>query len=202
MAAFQGIELLGNFSGIFTFLFVFAVTYGVLQLTGLFKDSGKTLHPIIAVSLAVLVLFSQRIVRVIEYAAPWFVIFMISIMFIIIILKFLGVPDEAFEAFFARGKGAPRQQTTVIYWTLVIVGIIMALGISQEFGQDAGPYLGDQENVSTTTQLGGTTIVTGDTGTGDFQQNFGATIFHPKVLGAVIILIFASFAIRQIAKVD
>ena len=36
-------------------------------------------------------------------------------------------------------------------------------------------------------------------GTGDFQTNLGATIFHPKVLGMVVILLIASFAIRMLA---
>lgn len=206
MATFEGFELLGNFSKIFTFLFVFAVTYGVLELTNLFKNNKKTLNPLISISLAVMVLFSEGISGIIEFTAPWFVILMISLVFIGLFLRFLGIESEQFTAFF-RSDSSDR--STIIYWVLVLVGVIVLLGVGQEYGQSVGPYLDDQSNntvsdsgtgSTSTTKIGDTTVTTGDTATGDFSTNLGATIFHPKIIGAIIILIFASFTVRQIAK--
>jgi hypothetical protein len=189
MAIFPGLDLLSNFAGIFTLLFAFAVIYGILNVVNLFGDKSKTLNPLIAISGSLLLLLSNRFVGVVEAVAPWFVIMAFMLFFMLLLLRFAGVEESAITNFFKTG----RQRQTVIYTILISVLLLMLYGVSQEFGQDVGPYLGS-DNTSSVAQS--TAVVSDETGTDNFQQNFGATIFHPKVLGLVAILLIGSFAIR------
>ncbi len=192
MAVFPGLDLLNNFSGIFTLLFSFSVIYGILSAINIFGDKSKTLNPIIALSGAFLLLKSDRFVGVIETTAPWFVIIVFMLFFTLLLLRFAGVEESAITNFFKTGK----QRQTAIYTILITVLLIMLYGVSSEFGQDVGPYLGSGNETATQA------VVPGETGTDNFQQNFGATIFHPKVLGLIAILMIGSFAIRYMVVVE
>ncbi|MFP4656746.1 MAG: hypothetical protein ACLFNK_04170, partial [Candidatus Woesearchaeota archaeon] len=66
MPTVEGFELLSNFAGIFTFLFTFAVVYGVLSVTNLFGEkTGKAVNPIIALAMAMMASFSSMFIRIV-----------------------------------------------------------------------------------------------------------------------------------------
>ncbi|MFW6230856.1 MAG: hypothetical protein ACOC32_02420, partial [Nanoarchaeota archaeon] len=140
MATFQGMELLSNFAAIFTFLFMFAVTYGVLSMTQMFGEkNNKTLNPIIAFAVSILAAFTPSFVGIMMRISPMFVMAVMIAFFILIILRFLGVPQQTIEDFF---KGDNKQKQSVIYWVIIVVILIVTLGISLEVGEEVGPYLG------------------------------------------------------------
>lgn len=200
MATFQGFELISNFSGIFAFLFTFSVTYGVLSVTNIFGEkNGKTLNPIVAVSISMLAAFSSTFVGIISMISPWFIIMMISFFFVILFLKFLGLNDSMLTDFF---KGSAKEKRTVIYWIIVAVSVIIVMGISLQIGDEIGPYVGGgQSNVSSgqpNLDVPASNGVSGDS----FAENLGAALFHPNVVGAFFIMLFASLAIRQLSQAD
>ena len=72
---FEGFEFMSNFSVVFTFLFVYALVYGILLTTNPFKDEGKkNLYAIIAFTASILVLFSGTVTNVVSFMAPWFIL--------------------------------------------------------------------------------------------------------------------------------
>ena len=199
MATFQGFELLSNFSGIFTFLFTFSVVYGVLAVTNLFGDkNGKTLNPVLAVSISVLASFSSSFVGIVSSISPWLITLLIAIFFVMLFLKFLGLSDSTISSFFS---GSAKEKKTLIYWIIVAVAVIVVLAISLQVGDEVGPYVGGGESNVSGSVPSSPSGESAPTGSGDsFAENLGATLFHPNVVGAFLIMLFASLAIRQLSQ--
>ena len=192
MPTVEGFELLSNFAGIFTFLFTFAVVYGVLSVTNIFGDkTGKTVNPIIAFAMAMLASFSTMFIRIISTLSPWLIVAIVSVFFIMLLLRFLGVEEDVITGFF---KSDSQDKKTVIYWAIVLVIIVVTLVISIEIGDEVGPYVGDGTAGNHTGE-----IPDGDVPGGAFAENLGAALFHPKVIGSFLIMLFASLAIRQLS---
>ena len=193
MATVESFELLSNFAGIFTFLFTFAVIYGVLSITNLFGDkTGKSINPIIAFAMAMLASFSGMFVNIITTLSPWLIIAIITVFFIMLLLRFLGVEEEVITGFF---KGDAEQKTTVIYWAIIIIVIVVTMVISIEIGDEVGPYVGGEGGSNQTGDIPQENVPGGA-----FAENLGAALFHPKVIGSFVIMLFASLAIRQLAR--
>lgn len=178
------ISLLEGFSVIFIMLFVAVVVYAILQSTKSF-GSNKGIHVLIAIIIAIMTLFVPKITEVIKLIAPWFVLLFIFIMFVLIAFKMLGVTDEGIA-------GVLKKRIDVTYWIIVLSVIILLGGIGKVFftGVPGQPSNGDGAiNAS-----GGGPI--GETGEGAFW----ATLFHPKVLGMVFVLLIAVFTMMLITQ--
>ena len=77
---------------------------------------------------------------------------------------------------------------------ILVIGIIIFVGaIGSVYGSSLLPYSG--ANATLSANAGNTT-----TSTGDFNTNVGRTIFHPKVIGMVFILIVGTFTIQLLAR--
>ncbi|MFP4117856.1 MAG: hypothetical protein ACLFTR_02940 [Candidatus Woesearchaeota archaeon] len=195
MPTVEGFELLSNFAGIFTFLFTFAVVYGVLSVTNLFGEkTGKAVNPIIALAMAMMASFSSMFIRIVAALSPWLIVAIIAIFFILLFLRFLGLEQSTISDFFS---GTASEKRTVIYWTISIVVIVVALVVSIEIGDEVGPYVKEDGQSDT----GDTGDAPPDDVSGDsFAENLGAALFHPKVIGSFLIMLFASLSIRQLAN--
>ncbi len=192
MPTVEGFELLSNFAGIFTFLFTFAVIYGVLSVTNLFGDkTGKTVNPIIAFAMAIMASFSPMFIRIIATLSPWLILTIVTVFFIMLLLRFLGVEENVITDFF---KSDSSEKKTVIYWAIVMMIGVVALVVSIEIGDMVGPYVGGEVN-----HTAGEVPPDADVPGGPFVENLGATLFHPKVIGSFLIMLFASLAIRQLS---
>ncbi|MEM2139358.1 MAG: hypothetical protein QXM96_04370, partial [Candidatus Woesearchaeota archaeon] len=170
MASLLDLSLLNYFSNIFVILFVFAATYAVLMFKNPFQiDKEKMyINAFIAVTLAVLMIFSQDAIDIIKSTVPWYIVMMIGLLFVIII-------TSSFNA------SVPETVTKSLgTYILVIAIIILLINVANKLGQQAGPYLNgnaDPDNVIANGE--------GDVASGSFTQNFGATLFHPKVLAMI-----------------
>ena len=197
MATFLDITLLEQFSSIVAFLFVFTVVYMIFQGTKLFTEN-KGLHAIIAFCIGLFVLFSSAARNIITVMSPWFVLMFIIIMFVLVGVKMLGISDKDITSAIMK-----KEYNYVIYFIVAFAVIIVMYALSQSFGQTAGPYLGSSIDNNATINTGQTVQGNGTgTATGDFNKNMAATIFHPKVLGLIFLLMVASFTIRLLAKSD
>jgi hypothetical protein len=185
MATFLDITLLGHFSVIFTFLLIFVIMYGIFEFGKILGDN-KGIHSIMALSIALLLLVYKPALDVINTSIPWFVVMFIIILFILISFSLFGQTQAGFGELLKSNK---RIGTTIVAVSIVIV----LYSMSQVFGQS---MLGQQPTTNTTTATG----ESGSTSSGSFNQNLSATLFHPKVLGLLVILLIATFTIMVLAR--
>jgi hypothetical protein len=83
MATLLDASLLNGFSAIFAFILVFAMLYGLITFTKVFKLSNG-LASLVAFCLAILTVMSPTVVKVIKVITPWYVLFMFILLLIII----------------------------------------------------------------------------------------------------------------------
>jgi hypothetical protein len=77
------------FLPIFSFLLIFIVVYAVLKKTGVLGDNnGVSLF--ISLILASFFIVNAKMVEFVEFNSSWFVVFLLCIVFIMLILGFLG----------------------------------------------------------------------------------------------------------------
>jgi hypothetical protein len=186
MATFLDVTLLGHFSVIFTFLLVFVIMYGILEFGKILGDN-KGIHSIMALCVAFLLLVYKPALDIITIAIPWFVIMFIIILFILINFALF---NQSHEGFAEMLKGRGRIGT----WIVAVSIIIVIYAMSQVFGQNVGPYLGSEANVTTVNGE------PGSTSTGSFNDNLGATFFHPKILGLIAMLLIGTFTVAFLAR--
>ncbi|MBR9676259.1 hypothetical protein GOV05_04580 [Candidatus Woesearchaeota archaeon] len=199
MSSFLDIQILGYFSKIFVFVLIFVLIYAVLSLTKLLGGKNN-LDAIVALTVAFIVIFNQGFVDLVEFMIPWFVLMAIVILLILMNYKLFGGEGDVVSMLVGAGR-----HKTVVYWIITLSVIIVLMALSSNYGQTVGPYLdGETRNASTPLEhvsgLGDAARGTGDVGTGDFQTNLGATLFHPRMLGMVLILLIASFTMLLLAR--
>ena len=134
---------------------------------------NKGVNLTIAFTVALLVLINVKITRVITAFIPWVFGFFILLLFIYVLFMFFGV-DEKFLS------GLIKNETTIWVPVLSIIVIMFLFALTVVFG----PFL------QVTDQPG-------------FWETVKRTVFHPRVLGAIFIIIVASSLIRvfEIGKI-
>lgn len=186
MATFLDISILGNFIGIFTFLLVFVIVYGMLELFKIFGDGHKGLHAIIALAVAFIVIFSKGVVAVIQTFTPWFTILILVIFFILFAVRMFGATDKDIHNELTSG-------TTITTWIIIFTVVILLFSLGAGFGQESLTQGGGGKVTQTNTTINATGD-SGSTATGNFNQNLYNTLFHPKVLGLILIMLLAVIA--------
>ena len=183
-------ELLQYFSPFFVFLFLFAVTYAILQWGKIFGET-PSIHIIISLVIAFFGgIFSEPIRQLVEYIIPWFVFLIVLFMLVLMLFKMFGVSDDSITTA-AKSPG--------VYWTLLVVVLVIVLGgLSNVFGEDT------LELTSGTNTTAGSSDEASEgsksTDTGDIGENIGATFFHPKVLGMILILLITAVGARMLTS--
>jgi hypothetical protein len=197
MATFLDIGLAQHFSVVFTVLLVFVLIFAVLEKTKMFGEK-KGIHSLIALCIALMMLFVPGIIQVVAIMAPWFVLIFLLIIFFYMLLLAFGVSWDKIMGYTMKEWDTP-------HWFLLIIGLVIFIGaLGAVYGGAMLPYSQDKaaaassEGVSSASSAAsaeqGTT-----TDTGDFNQNVGRVIFHPKTLGIVFLLMVGSLAIRLLA---
>ena len=192
MATFLDIGILENFSIIFVFILVFIVLYGLLEYTKPMGGDRRGLHAWIALALALIVIVIKPALFMINFMTPWFVVLFIFIFFGLLAARMFGASEKD-SASLIHNRGA---RTFII----AVSAIILIVGISFTFGQG---MLEKGAGVDGPVDNGDVDIVGGEqesTQTNDFSQNVVNTIFHPKVLGLVLILLIGMFALLFLTR--
>tara|TARA_Y100000034_G_scaffold135665_1_gene208530 strand:+ start:2143 stop:2673 length:531 start_codon:yes stop_codon:yes gene_type:complete len=171
MATLLDLTLLRGLAPLFTFLFILVISYAVLDK---FKLLGNHFAPkaIASFSVAMIFIFSTRMLNIINLATPWFILMIIFGFFIVAMLMFLGVKQESVAK--AVGGG------TVVWVVLIISLIMFVIVIIQAFQEVESPYNEDEERTRTSEGL--------------------SALVHPRLLGALFLLVMSTFAIMFISQ--
>ena len=186
------VGFLSYFSPVFIWVLIFTLTYAMMQFTKFLGDN-KIIHAGIGLIIATVFLFSTSAATVVMFIAPWFTVLFIFAVFLLMAYKLFGATDDQI-------KSALANQSSIQYTILALGIIILLFGLGAGFGQDLLSYTSDSTSLSSATE-GVSEAGTGSTATSSFQQNLVATLFNPKVLGMVLILVIGAFTIRGMTGV-
>ena len=192
MASIIDLSLLQNFQLIFTWLFVFATVYAILQFAKIAGDN-KGLHSLMAFSIAMLAAVSGSIMKVVNGMIPWFILVIVFGMFMLMITRFLGFGDLSVAQMLGGDKMTP--------WWIFFIGIaILISALGGVYGQSTLELTTGQQNVTGTDYSGtpptdGSTQQTGST----FNKQLTDALFHPKVLAFISLILIASFTLRMMS---
>lgn len=178
MASLLDISLLGNFSDVFIILFIFVAIYAVLLFRGPF-GGNKGLNALIAFAVSMIMAFSGPALKIVADTVPWAVLLLVVLMVTLLASKSVGVD---LPISLTKNLGT---------WILVIMVIVFVINVSMQLGQTAGPYLSNGSINPDYVEANGE----GDVASGSYAQNFGATLFHPKVLAMLLVLIIGLFSV-------
>jgi len=171
MATLLDLSILNYLSPLFTFLFILVLSYAILDK---FKLLGENLAPkmIASFSIAMIFMFSTRMVKVINTATPWFILLAFFGFFLIAILMFMGVKEESISKTVSGGG--------VVYALLIVSLLIFVIIIVGAFQDVSSPYK-DQDDKSRT------------------SEGLKALV-HPRLLGALFLLLMTVYATMFISQ--
>lgn len=172
MATPLDITLLKQFEGVFPFILVLVLSYVVLLRLDWFKDK-PLFAALLSLVLSILTLFSDIAMRTINLMAPWIVLLILFMTFVMFTYMVLGFSQKDITEHIKGGEFATG---TFVIAILILIGIgSLMFVVSEEYDLEAIK----EGNVS-------------GTGPAEFWQ----TIFHPKVLGLALVLLIAFFTVR------
>ncbi|MBW3001944.1 hypothetical protein KY338_02150 [Candidatus Woesearchaeota archaeon] len=184
MATPLDIGLLQKFDVIFPFLLVLVLGYVVLTRISWFKENQGICF-IISFALAVLAMFNTVVVKTINMMAPWFVLLFVFMLLVFMAYVAFGIKEETILETVTSGEYGKDFG----YWILAIVLIIGLGSLSTVISEEKGfTPLTTGENATYSPE-----------GAGTEEAGFWETLFHPKVLGLVLILLIALFTIQRLA---
>ncbi len=189
MATFLDLGLFQHIIVVFPFLLVFVGSYAVLNKVNVL-GADKGLNAIIAFAVASMFLFVQDATTLLTVITPWFILMLFVLFFVLLIFQFMGVKEETItKKVMDADWGAP-------HWIIVsVILIIVIAGAGQVFGPRLAGLPGEQQ-IGTQITDGGEVVSGGQTGT--FSGRVNDILFHPKVVGMVLMLLIVTFTIRTL----
>lgn len=183
MANLIDVEFLNNFSEVFVFLLIFSLVYGVLSKVNFFKlgDKGKGLNAILAIAIALLTLVSTSIRAVIGTMVPWFFVLFLFFFLMLISTMIFGTKGETLEELVKQ----PKVHTWIIIFGVIILLFSLGAGFGETLENEASNGRVDASIDSDSTSTGIDDELSTDTG--NYESNLVRTLFHPKVLGLMLI---------------
>ena len=170
--------ILQLFDFIFPVLLVWTFVFALLQKT---EVVGKSMgiNATIASAASLTILFSRVAIDLINFIIPWFAIAIIFFVLMVLLFMIMGAKD------------IKAYQQTNVQWILIAVGILIVVA---GFGKVLGQSLLEQ-SAQTEAVAEGQDAVAGN----DFQQNIYATLFHPKILGLLVVFAIVVFAVALLS---
>lgn len=178
MATVLDFGMLEYFSFIFPVILIFALVYALLHKTQ-FLGKSPAINAIVAIVIAFLMLLSDKAIELVNFVIPWFAVGIVFLILLIMILQMFGVKETHLFSII---------KDKAVYWTLLGVSVVILIAA---FGSVFGQDLADAANQQ---QRNETSVGERSTASGDFEQDMWAILFHPKVLGLIILFTIAVFA--------
>ncbi|HLD72017.1 MAG TPA: hypothetical protein VJA23_00380 [Candidatus Nanoarchaeia archaeon] len=178
MATLFDVGLIQTFDVVFPVLLVFALVFALLQKTKAIGESVGV-NAIIAVAAAFMVLMSDTLVQMINFMVPWFVVAIIFFVLLILIFQIFGTKEADLTK---------AVKDKAVYWSIIGIAIVILLAAF-------GNVLGQSFTEQAFQEEGNLTASDGSVASSSFEGSLNATLFHPKVLGLIIIFAIAIFAV-------
>ncbi len=180
MATLLDFGLLQQFSGLFPILLVFFIAYGFFIKFKLFEGSRVTAI-IVCVLLALVMGLTPVANRAIQLMAPYYVLLIILLFFMILSMMMLGVSDKDVSSYVLD----PKKKGAWVGWTVGTLALVIGLVGFGKAMAEAGYIPG----------LGGIP----PEGVSEQESIFFSIIFHPKVMGMILVLAIVIFTINRLA---
>ena len=171
-----------EFQGVFAFLFILVAAYAILGSTEFMKERKFPLA-VISFLLAMMALSSNIAIKTINLMAPWFVLFMIFILILMLGFMTLGVKQGDIKTFLEGGEYA------VGIWMLVIIVLIGVGSLAVVWTEETGG-LEELRGFNESKYKAGEYPV----------ETFWQTVFHPNMLGFVLVLVIAVFTLKYMTE--
>ncbi len=185
MATILDVSLLQSFDIVFIPLLVFAIVFAILQKTKALTN-GIGINSLVAAVIAFLILLSETATQLISFMIPWFTVVLVFIILLLLTFQVFGAKE-------ADILSAVKADKTIIWAIIGVALVIVIAGFGTVLGQTVGPYLGEGSNATTVSGASGVS-------TPDFQTNVMATLFHPKILGLMVIFIIIIMAVLLLTQ--
>jgi len=217
MASFIDLGFLHGLAPVLIFLFSFAILYALLGGIKILGDN-KSIHAIIALVVAIFVAISIDVSTIIVSIIPWF--FLIMVFLVLIILGFGAMGGG--KADLLDTLGTTSSPGGILKWALIVIALIIILSaIANQFGQSQLELTNEKAKTSTTANVdsNGNKIVLGQTAigvkninsvgrnngdlstdTGDYQDNFANTMYHPRMLGFILIILIGTLTVALLTQ--
>lgn len=179
MASLIDMGILNYFAPVFVFLLIYGIIFALLTKVKFFGDNKGT-NALISFAIAFLFVLTPELLDVVKIITPWFTILMIFVLLLVLLFLFVGVKETDVAAAF---------KDKALFWVLIIVGLaIMMYALTQVYGVQINQiYAGENATID------------GAEGASGLNQEIGKLVFHPRVLGALLLLFIAAQAVRFIA---
>ncbi len=172
MATILDIGLLNYFAPAFAFILVLIIIWAILEKTKLF-GANKAVHWIISLCMATMVVLVPGLTDVIQIITPWFVVLFIFLTLLILIFLFMGVKGDTIAGVFGKNQ--------FIIWVVVLVSLgIVGYAMVQVYGDAINNLTSPEDEDNLNAQL-------------------GQILFHPKIMGMVLILGIAGLIVRFVS---
>ena len=181
MATLLDTGLLEFLLPLFAFLFIFVVIYALLSKTELLGKNQVPLNFLAAICIAAVSIFAGNLVKLISSVTPWIVFMIIILALVFGMYRFIGNPGGDKEVWGTFGG------PTVIS---VIIIFIVLIGLISVFESDITPFSQTQDTIGPDGK-----VIPGKT----VKNEVIATLTHPRLLGALFILVVSAFTIKLLA---
>lgn len=152
------------------FIFIFSILYALLSKMELFSEH-KFVHVAIAFASAILIIFIPETKELINFMTPWFIIFLILIVFMMLAVMTLGIKGTEISDWL---KNVSPGTTTFV---VIIVAVIFLFALYHVYGPVLTPAAAGEAGLWAMITRG---------------------ILQPKVLGVIFLLIMASVIVKTI----
>jgi hypothetical protein len=167
MATLLDTGLLEYYVPLFSFIFIFAILYALLQKTKLL--GGKSaVDFMVSLMITILVVLNSSALELANFMTTWSVV-------VVVILVFMVLMFFAWAKDGKTGLPASINIQAIIFWAFVI---ILAIGLTKVFGPVLTPYA---ENAPKSWVV-------------------LRTLFHPRVLGALLLLLIVNFVVKVLGS--
>ena len=213
MATVLDFSILSNLSVIFIFIAVFIGGWGLLSMIDIFgfKDEGrKKIYAVLAFALAFLVILSRPVLGLVAFSIPWFSVILFVAFFMLFFAKMF---DPGLDT------ASLIKDTRVYGFLIFFVGVVVLFALGGVFGQ---ALLEQSTGVSDADRITGVTTpvdsfvpadefvdqaprsiegsVTPPAASNSFAANIVLTLFHPKILGMLFMMLLGTITILLLAR--
>ncbi len=189
MATILDIGLLQDFGYfVFPFLLVLIAGMAILRMAGPFKDKPAFAF-LIALVGALMTMSSSIAIKAINMMAPWYVLFLFLMLLIIVAYQTFGIESGTITEYITKSENGGTIGRWILGITIAIFVLSLGYVIQQEEGvlyAAGGP---DNETVPSIYDVPLTGV-----------EGFWATVFNPKVMGLVLIMLIAFFTVQYLSE--